>query len=49
MNPKTKSLLYFTSFVIAVLSYYNIENSNIQNTEIALHTQAQVSTQEALN
>ncbi|WP_423999124.1 hypothetical protein [Maribacter sp. IgM3_T14_3] len=48
MKPKTKSLLYFTSFVIAALSYYHMENSNLQNTEIAVHTQAQVSTQEAL-
>jgi hypothetical protein len=49
MNHKTKSLLYFASFVVAALSYYHMENSNLQNTEIAIHTQAQVSTQEALN
>lgn len=49
MKPKTKSLLYFTSFVVAALSYYHMESSNLKNSEIAIHTQAQVSTQEALN
>ncbi len=50
MNYKVKSFLYFASFVIAAVAYYNIENTDtIQNTELAHNTTEHVSAQETLN
>ncbi len=50
MSYKTKSFLYFASFAITALAYYNIENADIaKNTELAENTVENVSTQETLN
>lgn len=50
MNNKLKSSLYFASLVLALITYYNIDNAdNIQNNELANNTIEQVSTPEALN
>jgi len=49
MNYKTKSLLYFTSLVLAVATYYTIDQTDtLQNTELANQTIAHVSSPEAL-
>lgn len=50
MNHRVKSFLYFASLVIAVVSYYTVENADsVQNTELANNTIVHVSAQEALN
>ncbi|WP_171037111.1 hypothetical protein [Maribacter algarum] len=50
MNYKAKSFLYFASLVIAIVSYYNIDNtSDVQNTELAENTIENVSTLETIN
>jgi len=50
MTYKTKSLLYFASLVVAVATYYAIDNTDtLQNTEVANHTLVQVSSPETLN
>lgn len=50
MNIKTKSILYFTSFVIAFAVYSNMERANeAHQNELADNSIEQVSTQEALN
>ncbi len=50
MNYKTKSLLYFASLVLAVVTYYNLDQTDtLQNTELANHTITQVSSPETLN
>ena len=50
MNNKIKSSLYFASLVLAIITYYHIDNTyNIQNNELANNTLVQVSTPETLN
>ena len=51
MSYKTKSLLYFASFIIAVLSYYNTTNTNltVATGEIANAEIENVSTLKNLN
>ena len=50
MNYKAKSLVYFASLVLAVVTYYNIEHTDtVQNTELAENTIENVSTKEAFN
>ncbi len=50
MSHKTKSFLYFSSFIVAIVSYYTIGNSNtIQNIELAENTIEKVSTEEGFN
>ena len=50
MSHKTKSFLYFSSFVLAVVTYYTIGNTNtIENTELAENTIEKVSAAEVLN
>lgn len=49
MNYKTKSLLYFASLVLAVVTYYNIGHADtVQNIELAENTIESFSTHEAL-
>ena len=50
MNHKVKSVLYFASFVIAVVVYLNIDNTNsVHNADIVTTTIEDVSLREALN
>ncbi len=50
MSHKIKSFLYFSSFILAVASYYTIGNTDtIQNTELAENTIEKVSAAEVLN
>jgi len=50
MNPKVKSFLYFATWVIAVITYYNMDNADtFKNAELANNTIEHVSTKEALN
>ena len=50
MSYKIKSVLYFASFVMALVIYYQIGNSNsIKNSELANNTTVQISTPETLN
>ncbi|MFK7812762.1 MAG: hypothetical protein AB8B59_09725 [Maribacter sp.] len=50
MSYKTKSFFYFASFLIAIVTYYNIGNTDtVQNTELAENTIENVSLQESLN
>ena len=50
MSHKTKSFLYFSSFILAVASYYTIGNTDtIQNTELAENTIEKVSAAQVLN
>lgn len=50
MNHKLKSVLYFASLVIAMITYYNADQADtVQNTELANNTIEHVSAPEALN
>jgi hypothetical protein len=50
MNPKTKSFLYFTCLVLAVVTYYyTFSIDTVQNTELAENMIAYAATQEAFN
>jgi hypothetical protein len=50
MNHKIKSLLYFASLVLALITYYTMDNTDsIQNNEMVNNTIVQVSNSEALN
>lgn len=50
MNHKIKSSLYFASLVLALVTYYTIDNSdNIPTNEMANNTIEQVAAAEALN
>jgi len=50
MSHKTKSFLYFSSFIIAVVTYYTFGNTEtIQNTDLAENTIEKVSVARVLN
>lgn len=50
MNPKTKSILYFATFVLAFIIYSNIrQDNNTERYELAENTVESTLTQEALN
>ncbi|GAB5476409.1 MAG: hypothetical protein Mars2KO_45080 [Maribacter sp.] len=50
MSHKIKSALYFSSLVLAVMTYYSIDTTEtIENTQLVENTIEQISTDDVLN
>lgn len=50
MSHKIKSSLYFASLLLAVVTYYSINNADtIENTQLVENTIDEISTEDALN
>ncbi len=50
MNYKSKSLLYFASLVLALITYYHVESiENNQNHEMAENIEIELSTVKNIN